>query len=120
MFWPLYPPGLPQVSLVYLGIEMIQPGKSFLCLDRQGTPKEGWRIQRPKHCILTNNNKDVDNNPKITTNKTFLLSNNSITLLLYGVVFIMTTSPPLYEGVTIILLFLDKPLNAVVCILDKL
>ena len=30
--------GIPQVSPVYLGIEIIQPGKSFLCLDKQGTP----------------------------------------------------------------------------------
>ena len=29
-FQPLYCPRLPQVSLVYLGIEMIQPGKTFL------------------------------------------------------------------------------------------
>ena len=28
--------GIPQVSLVYLGIEMIQPGKSFLKFDFPG------------------------------------------------------------------------------------
>ena len=48
---------LPQVSPVYLGIEMIQPGEiifkvekkklisqveSFQCPDQQGTPEEGW------------------------------------------------------------------------------
>ena len=56
--------GLPQVSLVYLGMEMIQPGKSFLYPDKQGTPEEGWRIQQPKCCVRTNNNKDEDNSLK--------------------------------------------------------
>ena len=123
--------GLPQVFLVYLGIEMIQPGKSFLkfdcwsnkafkkyedviqimmslffmpiklgsimrrtllfeshfhiswtpclinsqtlkmislvesflCPNKQGTPEEGHRIQRPKH-ISTYHNKDEDNRLK--------------------------------------------------------
>ena len=41
------------------GLEMIQPGKSFLKFsqvesflspDKQVTPEEGWRIQRPKRC----------------------------------------------------------------------
>ena len=50
--------GLPQVSLVYLGIEMIQPRKSFWKFDC-------WRrIQRTKRCVSTNNNKDEDNSPK--------------------------------------------------------
>ena len=56
--------GLSQVLPVYLGIEMIQPGKSFflnsqtlkiisqfesfLYPDKQGTPEEGRRIHRPK------------------------------------------------------------------------
>ena len=64
---------------VYLGIEMIQPGKSFLmfdcwstvkllkCPDKQGTPEEGRRIQRPKRC--GKNNKDKDNSPKTLTDK---------------------------------------------------
>ena len=43
--------GLPQVSLVYLGIGMIQP-------------EEGRRIQRRKCCVSTYNNKDEDNSPK--------------------------------------------------------
>ena len=33
MFRLLYPPYVPQVSLVYLNIEMIQHGKSFLKFD---------------------------------------------------------------------------------------
>ena len=68
--------GLPQVSPVYLGIEMVQPGKSikmisqvesFLCPDKQGTPEEGRRIQRPKRC--KKNNKDEHNSPKTLTKK---------------------------------------------------
>ena len=43
--------GLPQVSLVYLGIKMIRSGKSFLCPDKQGTPEESQRIQQPKRCF---------------------------------------------------------------------
>ena len=38
--------------------------ESFLCPDKQGTPEEGWKIQRPKHCVTTNNNKDKDNSSK--------------------------------------------------------
>ena len=84
--------GLPQVSPVYLGIEMIQPKKSFfkfdcwsnkvfysqtikmvfqfesfLCPDKQGTPADGRRIQWPKRC--EKNNKDNDNSPNILTDK---------------------------------------------------
>ena len=57
--------GLPEVSLVYLDIEMIQPGKSFLkiesflCPDKQGTPEEGRRIQRPKGCEKTIKTKAI-------------------------------------------------------------
>ena len=46
--------GLPRVSPVYLGIEMIQTFKmisqveSFICPDKQGAPEEGRRIERPK------------------------------------------------------------------------
>ena len=81
--------GLPQISLVYLGIEMILTGKSFLkfdCwsnkafknyedlqtskiisqvepflfLDKQVTIEEGQRIQWMKH-VSTHHNKDEDN-----------------------------------------------------------
>ena len=66
---------LPQVSLVYLGIEMIQPGESqtlkmislvesFLCPEKKRTSEDGWRIQRPKCCVTTNNNKDEDKSLK--------------------------------------------------------
>ena len=37
---------------------------SFLCPDKQGTPNEGWRIQWPKRCVSTNNNKDEDSSLK--------------------------------------------------------
>ena len=43
---------------------MISQFESFLCTDKQGTPKKGQRIQRPKRCVTTNNNKDEDNSPK--------------------------------------------------------
>ena len=66
--------GLPQVSLVYLEIEMIQPGKSFLkfssqtlkmisqvesfrCPDKQVTPEEGWRMMQLK-CVSTYHSND--------------------------------------------------------------
>ena len=58
--------GLPQVSPVHLGIEMIHPWtpclinsqtlktisevESFLCPDKQETPEEGRRIRWPKRC----------------------------------------------------------------------
>ena len=51
---------LPQVSLVYLGIEMVQlcqtfeiisKVESFLCPDKQRTLAKDWRIQQPKHCF---------------------------------------------------------------------
>ena len=32
--------------------------ESFPYPDKQGTPEEGRRIQRPKRCATTNNNKD--------------------------------------------------------------
>ena len=66
--------GLPQVSSVYLGIDMIQLRKSFLkfqsflCAHKQGTPEEGRRIQWPKHCEKKPN-KDEDNSPKTLTDK---------------------------------------------------
>ena len=42
---------------------MISQVESFLCPDKQWTPKEGWRIQCPKH-VSTYQNKDEDNSPK--------------------------------------------------------
>ena len=47
--------------------EMISQVRSFIYLDKQGTPEEGWAIQRPKHCITNSNNKDEDNSPKNNT-----------------------------------------------------
>ena len=35
--------------------------------DKQGTPEEDRKIQRPKRCVTTKNNKDKDNNPKKNT-----------------------------------------------------
>ena len=60
--------GLPLMSFVYVGIEMIQPRKSslefksFLCPDERRTPEEGRRIRRPKFYLSTNENKKEDNN----------------------------------------------------------
>ena len=48
---------------------MISQGELFLCPDKQGTPEEGRRIQRPKRCITTNSNKKADNSPKNNTQK---------------------------------------------------
>ena len=48
---------------------MISQDESFLCPDKQGTPEEGQRIQRPKRCENKNNNKDEDNSPKTLTDK---------------------------------------------------
>ena len=75
--------GLPQVSLDYLDIEMIQPGKLFLKLDcfqvesflwpdKQWTPEKDRRIQWPKRRTSTNNNKDEDNSLKKHTHKNSL------------------------------------------------
>ena len=46
---------------------MISQVESFLCPDKQGTPEEGQRIQRLKHC--EKKNKDEDNSPKTLTDK---------------------------------------------------
>ena len=46
---------------------MISQVESFLYPDKQGTPEEGRRIQRPKRC--ENNNEDEDNSPKALTDK---------------------------------------------------
>ena len=40
--------------------------ESFLCPDKQGTPEEGRRIQRPKR---SEKNKDEDNSLKTLTDK---------------------------------------------------
>ena len=45
-------------------LKMISQVESFLCPDKQGTPEEGRRIQQPKHCVTTNDNKDEENSPK--------------------------------------------------------
>ena len=41
--------------------------ESFLCPDKQGTPKKVRGIQQRKH--FDKNNKDEDNCPKILTDK---------------------------------------------------
>ena len=41
--------------------KMISQTESFLCIDKQGTLEEGWRIHWPKHCVSTYHNKDEDN-----------------------------------------------------------
>ena len=70
-FQPLCPSAYPQVYLVYVGIEMIQAGKSFLKFDcwflfsdKQETLEEGRRLQRPKSHVSTYHNKDEDKSPK--------------------------------------------------------
>ena len=45
-------------------LKMISQIESFLCSDKQGTPEEGRRMEWPKCCVTTNNNKDEDNNLK--------------------------------------------------------
>ena len=47
-----------------LNFEIISQLESCPCPDKQGTPEEGRRIQRPKRWITTNNNKDEGNSPK--------------------------------------------------------
>ena len=65
---PAVSSGHPQVSLVYVGIEMILPGKSFLKFDfprlnhfNYLNHEEGRRIQLLKRCVSTYHNKDEDN-----------------------------------------------------------
>ena len=48
--------GLLQLSFVYMFIEMMRINKRHL--------KNVWRIQRPKHYLLSSNNKDEDNSLK--------------------------------------------------------
>ena len=45
-------------------LKMISQAESFICPDKQGTPEEGWRIWRLKHCVSMNNNKDKVNSLK--------------------------------------------------------
>ena len=40
---------------------MISQVESLLCPDKQGSPEKDWRIQRLKHCVSTDNNKDENN-----------------------------------------------------------
>ena len=47
-----------------LTLKIISLVESFLCPDKQGTPEESRRIQRPKRCVSTNSNKDEVNSPK--------------------------------------------------------
>ena len=44
--------------------KMISQIESFLCPDKQGTLKEGWRIERPKPCVSTYPHKDEANSSK--------------------------------------------------------
>ena len=68
--------GLPRVSPVYLGKEIIQPGKSFLKI-----PEEGRRINWPKRC--ENKNKDEDNSPKTLTDKNHQTSSQNFRQLIF-------------------------------------
>ena len=46
---------------------MVSQVELFLCPDKQGTPEEDQRIQKPKHG--EKNNKDKDNSPKTLTDR---------------------------------------------------
>ena len=63
-------------------LKMISWVESFLCPDKQGTPEEGQRIEHPKHCVLTNNNKDEDNSQKNHTHKYIILFDINIKILI--------------------------------------
>ena len=59
--------------------------------DKQRTPEDGQRIQQPKRCVSTNNNKDGDNSPKNHTQiNTHQASSKKIQMnvccIVYGVV----------------------------------
>ena len=43
---------------------MIFQIESFLCPDKQETSEEVRKIQQPKRCVISNNNKDENNSPK--------------------------------------------------------
>ena len=49
-------------------LKMISLVESFLCPDKQGTPEEAQRIQRPKPCEKKPN-KNENNNPKTLSDK---------------------------------------------------
>ena len=59
-------PGKP-ILKVYQSLKIISQIESFPYPEKQGTPKEGQRIPRLKHCVKTKNNKDEDNSPKNNT-----------------------------------------------------
>ena len=65
---------------------MISKVESFLCPDKQVTPEEDRRIQRPKRC--EKNNKDEENSPKTHTDKISLELFHSSTFL--RIMFIFT------------------------------
>ena len=50
--------------LIKSNYKIISQVESFLCPYKKETLEEGWRIQQPKHCVSTNNNKDEDNSLK--------------------------------------------------------
>ena len=61
----------------HISCSLLRPSSGIPCLyvykndaDKQETSEESWRIQRPKHYLLSSNNKDEDNSPKITTKTT--------------------------------------------------
>ena len=49
-------------------LKMISQVESFLCPNKRGKTKEGWRIQWPKRCEKKTN-KDEDNSPKTLTER---------------------------------------------------
>ena len=72
--------GLPQVSLVYLSIEIIQPGKSLLKIDswsNRAFKNYKELIQIMKRCVLSYHNKDEDNNPKNWNKKLLVFDRNT-------------------------------------------
>ena len=48
--------------------KMISQVESFLYPDKQGGPEEGQKIQCPKCCVSTNNNKDEEQQPEKSQN----------------------------------------------------
>ena len=67
---------------------MVSQVESFLCPDKQRTPKKGWRIQRPKRCVSTNNHKNEDSSLKNNNqNNTYIklhLKNSGIYIYIYA------------------------------------
>ena len=60
-------------------LKMISQVESFLCPNKQGTPKEGWRIQQQKICASAYHNKDEDNSPKNHNQNNTMFRHNSET-----------------------------------------